>query len=429
MKIPIVFIALYIALAGLLAVRVPLGKAPDESAHLYYVQHLAATHTLPVFKPEGGNKNPGYEFHQPPLYYAICALGWNTAGSGLQSYFCRLISVLFGAATIGLIWGAGRRVFDESVAAYAAGFAALWPLHVNAGAYAGNDTAAGFFCALLLYLMARGSTSEWPSAKLCAAMGAACGLAMLSKSSCLTVAAAAVGWTIHASLAGSGKADATAHRGRLLRNLALVLGVAAVVCGPWLARNNALYGDPLAAGTFTAAFKGASPGPGDFLAAHIPLATYIRALFAILFCSAWGAYGGPNNASDVVRPFGAGPVGEALPTFPLLLCCAAASVVALLGLVRARPLREVDGASRTSLVWWLAAGAAVLLAWINFNFSYYQAQARYLHPALLPMAILAACGWRAIFAGTRSGPFITAGFALVLLTLTYLNAFGWRTLL
>jgi hypothetical protein len=155
--------------------------------------------------------------------------------------------------------------------------------------------------------------------------------------------------------------------------------------------------------------------------------TYVRALLTVLFCTAWGAFGGPNTTLEILRPFGAGPLPAALPSLPLLLACAAASVVALLGLVRALPLRETSESARRALLWWLLATAAVWLAWVNFNFIQFQGQARYVHPALLPMAIFAAHGWRTVFS-SRAGMVATAGFALVLLALTFLNAFGWRTL-
>ena len=41
---------LYIILTGLLIWRVPLGAAPDESAHWDYIAYVAENHSLPVFK-------------------------------------------------------------------------------------------------------------------------------------------------------------------------------------------------------------------------------------------------------------------------------------------------------------------------------------------------------------------------------------------
>ena len=67
----------FLALGAALIARVPLDKSPDESAHWQYIEYIAANHALPIF--DGKTMfppNPGYEFHQPPLYYALAAPGW-----------------------------------------------------------------------------------------------------------------------------------------------------------------------------------------------------------------------------------------------------------------------------------------------------------------------------------------------------------------
>ncbi|HEX8552552.1 MAG TPA: glycosyltransferase family 39 protein [Abditibacteriaceae bacterium] len=423
------FVALYIAIAGLLVLRVPLGKAPDETAHIYYVQHLATTHSLPVFKPIGATKDPGYEFHQPPLYYAISAVGWNAVGPGVQNYACRLVSLLFGAATILLVFGAVRRLFDESAAILAAGFVALWPLHINVGASAGNDTAAGFFCALLFYLVARGSTEEAPSLKLSAAIGVAVGLAMLSKTSTLTVCLAALGWLVHSSWKSPVEIDRTLRRTIFLRNAAIALTVASLICGPWLVRNTALYGDPLAVRIFDEAFRNSSPRPSAFFAGGIDFLTYIRALFLVMFCTAWGIFGGPNTALEVLNLFGTrGPRPEAFGALPFLLVCGGATLAALLGLRRVA-WDELNSSHKRAWLWWLLGLLAVVAAWANFNLIQFQGQARYLHPALLPLAAVLALGWREIFPmETARGKTGTIGFALVLVGLSVWNIVSWRTL-
>src|SRR5947209_4742735 len=45
-------------------------NAPDEAAHLGYVRALAVGHRLPV---RGDAEFPTYEWHQPPLYYALAS--------------------------------------------------------------------------------------------------------------------------------------------------------------------------------------------------------------------------------------------------------------------------------------------------------------------------------------------------------------------
>ena len=431
----LVFVALYIVLCGLLVVRVPLGRAPDETAHVYYVQHLAVTHSLPVFSADAAS-TAAYEFHQPPLYYAICALAWNAAGPGAQNYGCRLVSLLFGVGTIFLVFAAARRLFDARVATLASGFVALWPLHINVGATAGNDASTGFFCALIFYLLARGAAHQTPSPRLCVAIGIAIGLAILSKMSGLTVAVAAFGWVLHATWRGSKEQSAkepglkNGNATAVLRNGAIVFAVAALLCGPWLLRNNALYGDPLALGIFEQAFRDSPSRASAFFARGTSVSTYVRSIVIVTFCTMWGLFGGPNTALDTLAPpTGGGPLPVALPAVPVAFLCLTAMTFVTFGWARARP-STIEPQRRTALLWLLAGCSLVWLAWINFTFTYFQAQARYVHPALLPMALFAAAGWRLVLPPEKTAGKIAAlSFGALLIALTLWNAFGWRTLI
>jgi hypothetical protein len=258
---------------------------------------------------------------------------------------------------------------------------------------------------------------------------------MLTKTNSLPICVAAFGWTIHASLKSVTRIPVSTESGvsarakiEVLRNSSIVLVVAILICGPWLVRNTILYGEPLAIRVFEEAFRNSMPRPSHFLAAGIDIFTYLRALLTIFFCTIWGVYGGPNTALSLLRPFGTGPLPAALTSLPLLLACMAASLAAVLGLVRVSPWRDTDGKTRRVLVWWGIATALIFVAWGNLNLIQFQGQARLVNPALLPLAIFAAHGWRTLFGNSRAGAFATAGFALVLLALTFLNAFGWRTL-
>ena len=79
----------YLAVATLFALYTPAWQVPDEPAHYNYVRHLALGHGLPVLEAgdycqkciedlAGKHFPPGmpidglqYEFHAPPLYYAL----------------------------------------------------------------------------------------------------------------------------------------------------------------------------------------------------------------------------------------------------------------------------------------------------------------------------------------------------------------------
>ncbi|WP_126662424.1 glycosyltransferase family 39 protein [Haloterrigena salifodinae] len=70
---------------------------------------------------------PGNDPH-PPLYYLILS-GW-TALFGTSELTARLLSALVGVATVVVLYGVGRRLFDREVGAIAAVLVAVSPFHV-----------------------------------------------------------------------------------------------------------------------------------------------------------------------------------------------------------------------------------------------------------------------------------------------------------
>jgi hypothetical protein len=423
----------YGVLTALLIATVPIDKAPDEGAHLEYAQYLAQKKSFPVFKPLGAN-TPGYELHQPPLYYILVAPSYLVSES-VAPYFARVISLLCGALTLVFLWSALRLLFpdDELLANCATGFAALWPLHIAVGASAGNDALTGAMCAGMLWsvarLAARLSSREysWRDAAL---VGIFFGLGMLSKSTALVVGIAALGATFHlvrrAEDTRSGRTPAVAT--------GIALGVAILICGGWLVRNTVLYGDPLAARIFDEAFIN-SPSRREFLQAATGAYgwEYLRSWLTVCFATCWGFFGGPNTAVAMLNPFGrSGPRFEAFSVLPVMFFPAVATLAALFGFVKWKWLEWKNPVlpilSKIALLWWgvaLLLGVAVLF---RFNLTYFQAQARYLHPVLLPMALVFALGWREVFGEGRALRVFAIGFGAILILLTLWNAFGWKTL-
>ena len=90
-----------------------MGKGPDETAHLRYIEHLAQTHRLPVFSAV----SPGadYEFHQPPLYYVLALPGYlMTPGVGAhKGLTVRVFTLLLGLALIYLTYLLARRLAPD----------------------------------------------------------------------------------------------------------------------------------------------------------------------------------------------------------------------------------------------------------------------------------------------------------------------------
>lgn len=423
-----VLLAVYIILTSLLIINIPINGAPDEAAHVQYVHHLAATGTLPVFIPLGSNY-PGYEFHQPPLYYLLCVPLWKATGAGVQYYMCRLVSLLCGALTLVLLWRAVVALFpnDSRLPIITTGFAALWPLHQGVGASAANGALSCLFCSVVFYTIARASQRQWKmSDSLLAGLFVGCGILTATSSLVMLFVATGAAWYFVSRDNTQGSNDSPVYAA------AAVVGVALLISGWWLMRNQRLYGDALALGIFNQAFSKSNPGPAQFLTAF-PLATYLRAFLTILFCTTWGIFGGPETANKMLNPFGThGPRPEALPGLLFGLACIIATVLVIWGLVRLMKSWQSQPASTlAALRWWGIGFILVLLSFVQFNLHYYQAQARYLHPALLPMAVAFGLGWREVFGGSDNTKLLWLASSLfggVLLLLSLWNAFGWRTL-
>lgn len=449
-------VGVYVLLGLALIARVPLSLAPDESAHWEYIQHIATTRSLPVFSG-AAPPNPGYEFHQPPLYYLLAAPAWALLSAGAQQYSARLVSLMCGALTVWLVLASARAMLGEGTVARRAGIlAALWPMHIAIGSSSNNDALAGLCCAALFWRLALLSKRA-PEVRDGVWIGALCGLGLLSKSTTLTVSVAAVLGLWHLSrrafssvqseqvqvLAGAAKtksvpqvlveAPRLAEPGRVL---GAAFGAALVVCGWMLVRNTMLYGDALAFGVFKAASDAATMGPAEFerfVGPHITLSVYVRNAVVILLGTQWGLFGGPSGIITTTRMFAPAPFW--LSGWPLLaaLFLLAASTWALgrgsmLAVRVGARLRSRAGSSRDVVwLWWSVAVALAGLAYVQFALSNFSgAQGRYLAPALLPFCVLAARAWDDLPRAVRAP--LSWAVALILLALTLANALLWRTL-
>ena len=418
------FLALltFLALGLALIARVPLDKSPDESAHWQYIEYLASNRELPVFKAEMVPPAPGYEFHQPPLYYALAAPGWAVLPAGVQNIWARVVSLICGALTLIFIWKSARLLFpaDRSIAILSTAFAALWPLHLAVSAGSNNDALGGLWAAALFWCGAR-VTLRGSNLRDAALMGLLVGLGALTKNTVLVVAAVML-----VALVAAAPREKSPSR---VVNLLVALGVAAAVAGPWWARNTLLYGDPLALTVFSQAATAGTPGLAQISADWFTALVYWRALVWLVFMTAWGFFGGVNSAMEATGAFNFdGPQVRAI-WLPLVAVFALAPVVSLAGWRRVRASLELTPTQKRVLWFWLFGLVLVGLAWLQFAYAHRSGgQARYLHPALLPMCVLGAAGWRALWGAGRAFKIASWAFGALLLLMTLLNVLVWRTL-
>lgn len=412
----ILALALYFVLTALLIARVPLAASPDESAHWEYIEHIATVWRLPVFKGVAP-PNPGYEFHQPPLYYALCAPLWAVLPAGVENYSARVVSLLCGLGVVAFVWMAARELFPRSwIPALATLFVALSPLHQGVGAGVNNDSLAGLICAALLWLIAK-VWHQGASTKDAIWMGVLAALGMWTKNTTLTVSFAAC-LALYSSLK---------RHSLPLRPLLAAFGVACVLALPLWIRNTLLYGDPLALKVFSQAATAGTPGYPQFSQAGIDFFTYARGMLWMIFLTSWGFFGGPTSAASLTKPLAAsGPVvRDTALAIPMLICV----LIPLVGVLGWRRLENIDQKFDGTWKWWVLATVLVVLAWANFAYNHFSGgQARYMHGAILPVAIALAAGWAALFGEKKSGLFPMFVVGIVMVGLTLLNAFVWRTL-
>ncbi len=414
----------FLALGAALIARVPLDKSPDESAHWQYIEYIAVNHALPIF--DGKTMfppNPGYEFHQPPLYYALAAPGWAVLPAGAQNYWARLVSLLCGAATLVFIWKSARLLFatDRTIAILATAFAALWPLHLAVSSGSNNDALAGLWAAALFWCGAR-VLMRGSNLRDAALMGVLIGLGALTKNTILVVGFAAL-----AALFVAQPDDKLPSRAI---NLLVALATMTIIAGAWWTRNTILYGDPLALAAFSGAAGEVSPGLAEFAQAGIlsPF-HYLRDMFWQIFLTSWGFFGGSSSAATATGSFN--PRGiwiRDLRLVPLMLAFLIAPLAALFGWRRIAKINEI-APDQKRVLWFYAIGfVLVALAWLQFALAHTAGgQARYLHAALLPMCVLLAAGWRGLWP-QRALKLASWALAALLLTMTLLNLLVWKTL-
>ncbi|MGD8804505.1 MAG: glycosyltransferase family 39 protein [Chloroflexota bacterium] len=263
----------------------PPFEGPDEPEHFGYVTWLAQGHGFPPQGDEAWSTPIRQEASQPPFYYSIAALlaslvdlegppaafrpnphfpsnapgtvadNKNIAihypgdtsplqGGWLALYLARGVSLLMGMSAILCVYGLGRELYPERrwFALAAAGLVAAMPQTLFMSGLVSNDMTAAATGALTLWLLAR-LVRRGPSGRRGLALGAAYGLAILSKASSLVLLAPigiALAWLWWRREYPAGNA---------LRAGAGAGAAALAVGGWWYIRSWVLYGSPLGLST------------------------------------------------------------------------------------------------------------------------------------------------------------------------------------
>ena len=424
-------ILLYLVLGSLYALYTPAWQAPDEPAHYNYVRYVAEQHCFPILKPgdypaayleeiKAARFPPGmsiaplrYEFHQPPLYYLLAVPFYSLFGGALLPL--RFLSLALGALLLLVVHWAAETVVPQQpyLALGATAFVAFLPMHLTMTAAVNNDTLAELLLATILLLtirylrQAERPPAERQDRQLLILLGVTTGLGLITKSA-VYIALPLVLLSIalrHLWLDRPAPPAAVS-----LRDAILYVCPALALALPWWMRNVALYGgldflglgrhDQVVVGQLRSAEFVARQGSGRL----------VYDFFLTSFHSFWGQFGWMGVLLDQ-RLYQA-----------LAILSALALIGFLLWATRAWQRRgQYPDWQKAAAGLLLASAGGTLLTYIWYNTQFVQHQGRYLFPALVPIGLGFALGWREALRRERA--WLVA--ALLLIGAVLLRLAGW----
>lgn len=361
--------------------RIPDIGAPDERQHANYVRHLMDGKGFPVLVPGSPDLGETYQSHQPPLYYVIAA-GWCKllgADPAQESggFRLRFLNTLIGAlglvgVYLGAVWGLQRPELGIAAAAVYG----LLPMSLALHGAASNDPLLYCLCTWGLALALKGTQQGW-TLKTAVWLGLVAGLALLTKTTGLVLVPVVLLSLAYQTFTKSGVRPSPVV-------VATALLVPALIALPWLLRNQSLYGDLFGITAFNAAFTG-SPQAAMFIdnPAIGPQKYWLNMVVWWTLRSMVGMFG----YMDIAVLEASGPDSDRFYIGVLT----ALMVLGLVATLRTQArIKAADEEGKPSPVPFLllsaTLGLATLVLFVRFNLQYFQAQARYLFPALSVLA-------------------------------------------
>lgn len=363
--------------------------APDERQHANYIGHLLSKKSLPVFDPKSPTLYEDYQSHQPPVYYGVASLVATITGQTdptTHSFgnVIRGLNAVFGAVGVAGAFFLGIWLTKkDEVGVITATVYALLPMNIALSGAISNDP-------LLIALLTWGiafclKLVDEPALKTLYIASAILCLAPMVKSSGIIGVPILFGSAFIAS--------------RKLPQRTIALAVPAllllVFCGPIWMRNTSLYGDPLAQGAFKQAFGGSAQK--SMIIAGIE-ASNVAGSPEVQYWLNWVGYW---TARSFIGVFGymdiwLNETSRALGSASNLVYKAVIAFhsIGLVGFIVA--LRNGEQEFRRKALILVGAIALTLIVFAGFNNTYFQAQARYLFPALGAFSAAFAVGWLSI---------------------------------
>ncbi|MGC8843443.1 MAG: glycosyltransferase family 39 protein [bacterium] len=342
---------LYFFFVALYSSHIPIGKGVDEEAHFLYVEDILKTGHLPKLNvPHGGH----YESHQPPLFY-ILSLPIAYLGGANWRIWGRFLSSLLIAISGFICYLAGKRLFRNNVLGIAScAFVLFLPGNIAIASGFTNDSLAQALFSLSLFFLLGEEEKDWLWG------GIATGGAILAKSSCIVLILAAL---LSLILSMRGESDWRKTGRKAIYFLLPVL----LLTSWWFIRNKLLYGDFLGWKVFQEAFA-TSPHPSYFLERGLSWGGYWLLVFTTGFASFWTPLLRLRFLSNLYYVF--------LVIFLVLSICGVLKL--------SREEREKED----RIYLFVFSFLFLLLSFVRFNLYFFEAQGRYLYPALCSFSLL-----------------------------------------
>jgi hypothetical protein len=216
------------------AARIPAAVGFDARHHLYYAAWIREKGSLPL-------ATDGWSTYHPPLFYALSAPLLPAEGEPVGALL-KLIPFLGGLGVVLASHRLARRLFagDPVSRLLAVAFAAVLPVNLYSASYFSNEPLHAALAGLALWIGVEAMLAERLGLARAAALGAALGLAALTKFT-------AVLWLPAAAFFAGARALAIdrARPARAVAAAALPVAAAALVAGWFYLRSWVLLGDPL----------------------------------------------------------------------------------------------------------------------------------------------------------------------------------------
>ena len=452
MMLPGLIVVVFLSLASLYSLSVPVFEAPDESAHYLYADYLARNGRLPLLDYQA----PQDEYHHPPLYYwfnslwvrvsglpdpepflqknpfaaisdtaslmnkhafrhNLAAERWPWQGTVLSLRLARFASILMGALTVWFAYQIGRYVFDDSwlLAGATAALVAFNPQFIFINASMNNDNLVVLLVTACLWLalhFSRAVSLPWYHGLWA---GLLVGLAILSKPTGW-IGGVGIGAAFLWQITNPNHKRTKGGRNmkQALGALLVMLGVVSLLAGWWLLRNQSLYQDLFLRRYLMAYLNIDTPHP-------LTLSLFMRRLQEAEI-SFWATFGWLN----LVVP----DIFYAVYRWMVRLAVLGLGLGAILA-AKGRRKTWPDVAKRMIIpVLMLIAMAVTMWQWVGLAGGI---QGRLLFPVIVPLALVVVWGWRNLVGekGLWLWPIYSLGVAVYALVAVLKPAYAYPPVL